>query len=223
MIPKDLERQLRELNNLIPQIAAAIVGIITAIGVIVAAVQGQTDGNSSSKGNQATTPAPSVSQPAQKPKEPTPGNTGGNYSKPEVKVSNYLTDQDNTQSVGVKTDVSVTFNGKDYPKSIISTQSNMYYRSEQTYIVPNGYTSLTYDAAWASNIPNEGNTGVIVVEFDGGLRDRVEIKPGESKHRTVDVRGGGRVTIKFTAYENGDKKSEAGRNGLAALSPMLHR
>lgn len=213
---RELQRMLNDFQQLVPAIVGAILAVVTAIGVLVAAVKEETP-------NPTTSPAPGASQPAQKPKEPTPGNTGGNFSKPEVNVSNYLTDQDSGNNYGVKTGVSVTFNGKDYPKSIISTQSNMYYSSEQTYIVPNGYTSLTYDAAWASNIPNEGNTGVIVVEFDGGLRDRVEIKPGESKRRTVDVRGGGRVTFKFTAYANGDKDSEAGKNGLAALRPMLNR
>lgn len=208
MIPKDLERQLRELNNLIPQIAAAIVGIITAIGVIVAAVQGG-DGDGSSK---RTTPSnPSTQTTTSKPAN------SGDYSKPEFADAKYLHTHRNSVW-DMQSGVDVTVDGKDYPQSLISTDNR---DSSAVFNIDERFSSLNYTAAWATNIPNSGGVGIIEVRLNGGLRDRVLVKQGEMKPRTVDVRGGGELRITMTAVDPVDDKKSVAPNGLAALTPTL--
>lgn len=209
MIPKDLERQLRELNNLIPQIAAAIVGIITAIGVIVAAIQsGDADGTSKrTNPSTQTTTTTTTSKPA----------NSGDYSKPEFADAKYL----HTHRTGVwdmQSGVDVTVDGKDYPQSLISTDT---WDSVATFKLDERFSALNYTAAWATNIPNSGGVGIIEVRLNGGLRDRVLVKQGEMKPRTVDVRGGGELRITMTAVDPVDDKKSVAPNGLAALTPTL--
>lgn len=209
MIPKDLERQLRELNNLIPQIAAAIVGIITAIGVIVAAVQGGDADGTSKRTNPSTqtTTTTTTSKPA----------NSGDYSKPEFADAKYL----HTHRTGVwdmQSGVDVTVDGKDYPQSLISTDNR---DSSGVFNIDERFSALNYTAAWATNIPNSGGVGIIEVRLNGGLRDRVLVKQGEMKPRTVDVRGGGELRITMTAVDPVDDKKSVAPNGLAALTPTL--
>lgn len=208
MIPKDLERQLRELNNLIPQIAAAIVGIITAIGVIVAAVQGSDADGTSKRTNPSTqTSTTTPSKPA----------NSGDYSKPEFADAKYL----HTHRNGVwdmQSGVDVTVDGKDYPQSLISTDNR---DSSAVFNIDERFSALNYTAAWATNIPNSGGVGIIEVRLNGGLRDRVLVKQGEMKPRTVDVRGGGELRITMTAVDPIDDQRRVAPNGLAALTPTL--
>lgn len=208
---RELQRTLNDFQQLVPAIVGAILAVVTAIGVLVAAVKEETP-------NPTTSPAPSTSQPAQKPKEPTPGNTGGNYSKPEFPDARYLHTHRGVK-YDVQSGVDVTFNKKDYPKSIIATSGSG--SSVAYYTVPEGYTSLTFDAAWASNIPNDDAIGIIEVKLNGGLRDRVTVVPGESKTRTVDVRGGGEIRIELSAVDKLDDKKRKAPNGLALLTPTL--
>lgn len=209
MIPKDLERQLRELNNLIPQIAAAIVGIITAIGVIVAAVQGGDADGTSKRTNPSTqtTTTTTTSKPA----------NSGDYSKPEFADAKYLHTHRN-YVWDMQSGVDVTVGGKDYPQSLISTDT---WDSVATFKLDERFSTLNYTAAWATNIPNSGGVGVIEVRLNGGLRDRVLVKQGETKPRTVDVRGGGELRITMTAVDPIDDQRRVAPNGLAALTPTL--
>lgn len=200
---KELERQLRDFQNLLPQIIGSVLAIITAIGVIVGAVApGLGSGSSNNRGNNSS---PSV-----------PGNAG-NYSKPEFADAKYL----HTHRSGVwdmQSGVDVTVNGKDYPKSLISTDN---YDSTAAFKIEEGYTKLDYTAAWASNIPHADGVGIIEVRLNGGLRDRVLVKPGEMKQRTVDVRGGGELRIYLRAVDEVDDKKKVAPNGLAVLTPTL--
>ena len=115
--------------------------------------------------------------------------------------------------------VDVTFNGQEYPKSLIST--NDYYASDGYFDVDKKYSTLNYTAAWASSIPNSDGVGVIEVYLNGGLRDRVTVKPGESKTRNADIRGGGRVHVKVYAVDKKDDKRDVAPNGLAVLTPTV--
>lgn len=208
MIPKDLERQLRELNNLIPQIAAAIVGIITAIGVIVAAVQGgDADGTSKRTNPSTQTSTTTTSKPA----------NSGDYSKPEFADAKYLHTHRN-YVWDMQSGVDVTVDGKDYPQSLISTDNR---DSSAVFNIDERFSALNYTAAWATNIPNSGGVGIIEVRLNGGLRDRVLVKQGEMKPRTVDVRGGGELRITMTAVDPIDDQRGVAPNGLAALTPTL--
>ena len=211
MIPKDLERQLRELNNLIPQIAAAIVGIITAIGVIVAAVQGG-DGDGSSKRTTPSNPSTQTSTTTTS----KPANSG-DYSKPEFADTKYLHTH-RKRVWDMQSGVDVTVDGKDYPQSLISTDNR---DSSAVFNINERFSALNYTAAWATNIPNSGGVGIIEVRLNGGLRDRVLVKQGEMKPRTVDVRGGGELRITMTAVDPVDDKKSVAPNGLAALTPTL--
>lgn len=66
---KELERQLRDFQNLLPQIVGSLLAVITAIGVIVAAVN-PGGGSGSLNGDKTPTPSPSASASAK------PGNSG---------------------------------------------------------------------------------------------------------------------------------------------------
>lgn len=204
---KELERQLRDFQNLLPQIVGSVLAIITALGVILGAVAPELGGSSSNNGGGNSSPsAPSK-----------PGNSG-KYSKPEFANPKYL----HTHRHGVlnmQSGVDVTFKGKDYPQSLISTNAKWYDKS--TFDVGKKYSTLNYTAAWASNIPNSGGVGVIEVYLNGGLRDRVTVKPGEAKKRNADIRGGGRVKIVMYAVDKVDDKKKVDSNGLAMLTPTL--
>lgn len=204
---KELERQLRDFQNLLPQIVGSLLAVITAIGVIVAAVN---PGGGSGSLNGEKTPTPSATA--------KPGNSG-DYSKPEFADAKYL--HTHRSSVhNMQSGVGVTFDGKDYPKSLIST-SDRYYEPTGYFDVDKKYSTLNYTAAWASNIPNTGGVGVVEVYLNGGLRDRVMVKPGESKVRNADIRGGGQVKIVMYALDKEDDKKKVASNGLAILTPTL--
>lgn len=201
---KDLERQLRDFQNLLPQIVGSLLAIITAIGVIIGAVAPELGGGSSKNGGNASSPS-------------APGNAG-DYSKPEFADPRYL----HTHRNGVnrmQSGVDVTFNGKNYPQSLVSTSDRR--KPEAFFEVDKKYSALNYTAAWASNIPNSGGVGVIEVYLNGGLRDRVTVKQGEAKARSADIRGGGTVMVKMYAVDKVDDKQEVYSNGLAVLTPTL--
>ena len=203
---KELERQLRDFQDLLPQIVGSLIAVITAIGVIVAAVN---PGGGSGSLNGDKTPTPSATA--------KPGNSG-DYSKPEFADAKYL--HTHRSSVDyMQSGVGVTFDGKDYPKSMISTSD--WFQPTGYFDVDKKYSTLNYTAAWASNIPNTGGVGVVEVYLNGGLRDRVMVKPGESKVRNADIRGGGQVKIVMYALDKEDDKKEVASNGLAILTPTL--
>lgn len=199
---KDLERQLRDFQNLLPQIVGSLLAIITAIGVIVAAIAPELGGDE--KGGTGSSPA-------------VPGNAG-DYSKPEFADPKYLhTHRDAVRRM--QSGVDVTFDGKNYPKSLVSTSDT--WDPEAFFKVDKKYSTLNYTAAWASNIPNSGGVGVVEVYLNGGLRDRVTVKQGETKARSADIRGGGTVRIKMYAVDKVDDQKEVDSNGLAVLTPTL--
>ena len=198
---KDAERMLRDFQNLLPQIVGSIVAVVSAIAVIVGLIKGG-DGEIGGPKDPAR---PSITAP-------------GDYSKPEFADAKYLhTHRDGINRM--QSGVDVTFNGQEYPKSLISTSN--FYDSDGYFDVDKKYSTLNYTAAWASNIPNSDGVGVIEVYLNGGLRDRVTVKPGESKTRAADIRGGGRVYIKVYAVDKKDDKQKVAPNGLAVLTPTV--
>lgn len=200
---------MKDIQELVPAVVAAIVAIATALGVLIPGLE---DGSSSNgkDGNAGTT----NSRPA------SPSKSEGGFSTPETTRSNYLVDQEKFNPRALKSNVSVTVDGKDYAKSLIST-AGKWYSSDQQFIVPAGYQSLNFTAAWSDTVPNSGGVGIVTVTLDGGERGKVYVKQGESKSQKIDVRGGGRVYIDFEAVNNLNEKDEAAANGLAVLSPIL--
>ena len=87
--------------------------------------------------------------------------------------------------------------------------------------MPAGYESLNFTAAWSDTVPNSGGVGIVTVTLDGGERGKVYVKQGESKPQKIDVRGGGRVKISFSAVNNLNENNGEAANGLAVLSPVL--
>lgn len=198
---KDAERMLRDFQNLLPQIVGSIVAVVSAIAVIVGLLNDAGPGGDGPK----YPDRPGISAP-------------GNYSKPEFADAKYLhTHRDRVYRM--QSGVGVTFNGQEYPKSLISTSDR--YDSGGYFDVDKKYSTLNYTAAWASNIPNSDGVGVIEVYLNGGLRDRVTVKPGESKTRNADIRGGGRVYVKVYAVDKKDDKQQVAPNGLAVLTPTV--
>ena len=197
---------LNDVQQLVPAIVGAIVAIATAIGVLVPSLE---DGSSSNAlgGNGGTSNS-------------RPTDSKGGFSKPETSSSNYLVDQEKFDPRELKSNVSVTVNGKDYAKSLISTD-NKARSSYQQFIVPAGYESLNFTAAWSDTVPNSGGVGIVTVTLDGGERGKVYIKQGQKKSQKIDVRGGGRVHIYFEAVNNRNENKGVAANGLAALSPVL--
>lgn len=204
---KELERQLRDFQNLLPQIVGSVLAIITALGVILGAIAPELGDSSSNNGGRNSSPS-----------APSKPGTSGDYSKPEFANPKYLHTHRDGHS-GMQSGIGVTFNGKDYPMSLISTSD--YFDSDGYFNLDKKYSTLNYTAAWASNIPNSGGVGVIEVYLNGGLRDRVMVKPGESKTRAADIRGGGRVHIKMYAVDKKDDKTKVAANGLAVLTPTV--
>lgn len=200
---------MKDIQELVPAVVGAIVAIATALGVLIPGLE---DGASSNgkDGNAGT----SISGPAN------PSKSQGGFSKPETTRSNYLVDQKKSGPSGLKSNVAVTVDGKDYAKSLIST-ANRGYSSYQDFYVPAGYQSLNFTAAWADTVPNSGGVGEITVTLDDGMRGKVYVKQGESKPQKIDVRGGGRVRISFKAVDNLNHKNHVDANGLAVLSPIL--
>ena len=203
---RELTRMLNDVQQLVPAIVGAIVAIATAIGVLVPSLE---DGSSSNAlgGNAGTSNS-------------RPTDSKGGFSKPETTVSNYLVDQEKFKPYSFQSNVSVTVGGKDYAKSLISTAGRPY-ESSQVFVVPAGYESLNFTAAWADTVPNSGGVGIVTVTLDGGERGKVYIKQGQKKSQKIDVRGGGRVHIYFEAVNNRNENKGVAANGLAALSPVL--
>ena len=203
---RELTRMMKDIQELVPAVVAAIVAIATALGMLIPALEDGSSGNGAGGNTGTSNSRASDSQ--------------GDFSKPETTVSNYLVDQEKFKAYRLKSNVSVTVDGKDYAKSLVSTAERLY-NSSQQFIVPAGYRSLDFTAAWADTVPNSGGVGIVTVTLDGGERGKVYVKQGEAKPQKIDVRGGGRVEISFSAVNNLNEKESAAANGLAALSPVL--
>lgn len=206
---KDMERLLRDFQNLLPQIIGSIVAVISAIAVIVGLIKG--DDNI---GGQKPSDRPGVTA------SPNPGN----YSKPGAAGVKYLTDSPVSQWTEdkVKSGYDVTVNGKDYKKSILSTDGQGYGdESYKAYKVPNTMRALSLKAAWSDTIPNSGGVGKVVVWRDGQLLGKFTVPVGEVVERTFDVRGGGRVEIYLVAHDPKNDQERVPSSGLAVLTPVV--
>ena len=81
--------------------------------------------------------------------------------------------------------------------------------------------TLNLKAAWVDTIPNSGGIGKVTVERDGQLLGEFTVPVGQVVERTLDVRGGGLVTVSLTAYDSKDDQKRVPSSGLAVLTPVV--
>jgi len=195
---------LKDFQELIPAVVGAIVALATAIGLLVPSLEGGSS-NIGGADNGGTT------------------NSQGGYSKPDAAGVKYLTDSAlNDSSFKVKSGYDVTVNGKDYKKSILSTDGQGYAsESHKVYVVPNTMRTLSLKAAWSDTIPNNGGVGKVAVWRDGQLLGKFTVPVGEVVERTFDVRGGGRVEIYLAAHDPKNDQNRVPSSGLAVLTPIV--
>ena len=144
---RELTRMLKDFQELIPAAVGAIVALITAIGLLIPGVQGDLSSNGGANHSGTT-------------------NSQGDYSKPGAAGVKYLTDFPVSRWIEdkVKSGYDVTVNGKDYKKSILSTDGQGYGdKSYKAYDVPNTMRTLSLKAAWSDTIPNNGGVGKVEV------------------------------------------------------------
>ncbi|WP_293829630.1 hypothetical protein [uncultured Corynebacterium sp.] len=201
---RELTRMLKDFQELIPAVVGAIVALATAIGLLVPSLEGGSS-NIGGADNGGTT------------------NSQGGYSKPDAAGVKYLTDSAlNDSSFKVKSGYDVTVNGKDYKKSILSTDGQGYAsESHKVYVVPNTMRTLSLKAAWSDTIPNNGGVGKVAVWRDGQLLGKFTVPVGEVVERTFDVRGGGRVEIYLAAHDPKNDQNRVPSSGLAVLTPIV--
>lgn len=195
---RELTRMLKEIQEFIPAAVGVIVAIATAIGVLVPSLEG----GSSIGGD---------------------GSTQGGVVQPGVTDTKYLTDNpSNSSERKIKSGMGVTVNGQEYKKSILSTDGDgTYYESFKTYLVADTARTLNLKAAWVDTIPNSGGIGKVTVERDGQLLGEFTVPVGQVVERTLDVRGGGRVTVSLTAHDSKDDQKRVPSSGLAVLTPVV--
>lgn len=200
---RELTWMFQDIQRLVPAAVGAILAIVTAIGVLVPSLEG---GSSSIGGaNSGTT------------------NSQGGYSKPEISGAKYLTDSPLTSGNGykLKSGYGVTVNGKEYKKSILSTDGEgVDYRSYKSYNVSDTMRTLNLKAAWVDTIPNSGGVGKVTIDREGQLLDQFTVKTGEIVERNIDVRGGGNVRITLEAFSKRDQ-NRVPSSGLAVLTPVV--
>ena len=200
---RELTRMLKEVQEFIPAAVGVIVAIATAIGVLVPSLEG---GSSIGGANNSGTT-----------------NSQGDYSKPGAAGVKYLTDNpSNSHDEKIKSGMGVTVNGREYKKSILSTDGPGTYRvSFKKYRVADTARTLNLKAAWVDTIPNSGGIGKVTVERDGQLLGEFTVPVGQVVERTLDVRGGGLVTVSLTAYDSKDDQKRVPSSGLAVLTPVV--
>ncbi|OFQ36685.1 MULTISPECIES: hypothetical protein [unclassified Corynebacterium] len=194
-----LTQMLKDFQRLIPAAVSVIVAIATAIGVIAGGLDGGSSGNPGANDSQ------------------------GGATQPGTTGSKYLTDDpSNHHDRKVKSGVGVTVNGKEYEKSILSTDGQG--RSQfsfKEYRVAETARTLNLKAAWVDTIPNSGGIGKVRITRDGQLLGEFSVKNGEIVARNFDVRGGGMVRITFSAYDPSNDQTRVPSSGLAVLTPVL--
>lgn len=210
---KDAERMLRDFQNLLPQIVGSIVAVVSAIAVIVGLL------NDAGVGGDKSSNLPSVTE------SQTPGTTDrpGVDSAPVKPVRTSIFTVGTNYAPGVNADVPVNFNGKSYDRSVISTAGNDWSTSRVDFNVPREYNTLEFDAAFATDIPNEAGVGQINVTLDGGERKTVDVIPGQATPVRVNIAGGGTVRIYFSVFTDAKKNQSVAPNGLAILNPVISR
>lgn len=201
---RELNRMLKDFQELIPAAVGAIVAIVTAIGLLIPGVQGDLSSNGGANHSGPT-------------------NSQGDYSKPGAAGVKYLTDNpSNFHHSKVKSGYEVTVGGKDYKKSILSTDGQGWNsESYKEYVVPDTMRTLTLKAAWSDTIPNNGGIGKVTVSRDGQRLGQFTVPVGEIVERTFDVRGGGDVMIHLTAHDPKDDQKRVPSSGLAVLTPIV--
>ena len=150
-------------------------------------------------------------------------NSQGGYSKPGAAGVKYLTDSpSNYHDRKVKSGYEVTVGGKDYKKSILSTDGQGWNsESYKEYVVPDTMRTLSLKAAWSDTIPNNGGIGKVTVSRDGQRLGQFTVPVGEVVERTFDVRGGGDVMIHLVAYDSKNDQKRVPSSGLAVLTPVV--
>ncbi|SIQ26262.1 hypothetical protein CAFEA_03940 [Corynebacterium afermentans subsp. afermentans] len=201
---RELTRMLKDFQELIPAVVGAIVALATAIGLLVPSLEGGSS-NIGGADNGGTT------------------NSQGGYSKPGAAGVKYLTDNPTSfHDRKIKSGMGVTVNGKEYEKSILSTDGEGGGRvTFKKYHVADTARTLNLKAAWVDTIPNSGGTGKVTVERDGQLLGTFTVPAGQVVERTLDVRGGGRVTVYLTAHDPKDDQKRVPSSGLAVLTPVV--
>ena len=199
---RELTRMFKDVQELVPAIVGAILAIVTALGILIPGLDGGSSSNAGT-GNGG------------------PTNSQGGFSKPEAAGPNYLTNHETWSSgSNIKSGYAVTVNGKDYEKSILSTDG--YGKgSEKEFYVADTAQALVLSAAWADDIPNSGGTGKVLVKRDNQVLDRFSVEVGEVVKRKINVRGGGTVKIYLNAVDHTPDKEAVAASGLAILTPVL--
>lgn len=201
---RELTRMLKDFQELIPAVVGAIVAIATAIGLLVPSLEGGSS-NIGGADNSGTT------------------NSQGGHSKPGSAGVKYLTDNpSNFHDSEIKSGYEVTVGGKDYKKSILSTDGHGWgSESFKRYVVPDTMRTLSLKAAWSDTIPNSGGIGTVTVSRDGQRLGQFTVPVGEIVERTFDVRGGGEVQIHLIAHDSKNDQKRVPSSGLAVLTPIV--
>lgn len=203
---KDLERQLREFQNLLPQIVGSLLAIITAIGVIIGAIAPELGGGSHSNGRGGDTATGQITKP----------------SKSDLADYRAINDGgiDYISARNFQADLGVTVNGKDYDRSFLSSEAGLG-GSYHAFDIPKSAGTLSFKAAWADTVPNEGGLGTIEVKLNGAPRKTIKVAQGKTVDVQIDVRGGGRLKIALSAVDSKDGSTRVNSSGLALLSPKV--
>lgn len=199
---RELTRMFKDVQELVPAVVGAILAIVTALGILIPGLDGGSSSNAGT-GNGG------------------PTNSLGGFSKPEAATPNYLTNHEiNHSAINIKSGYAVTVNGKDYEKSILSTDGAAD-GSAVSFSVADTAQALVLSAAWVDDIPNSGGTGKVLVKRDNQVLDRFSVEVGEVVKRKINVRGGGRVRIYLNAVDHTPDKEAVAASGLAILTPVL--
>ena len=199
---RELTRMFKEVQELVPAVVGAILAIVTALGILIPGLDRDSSSNAGS-GNGG------------------PTNSLGGFSKPEAAGPNYLTNHERSYTASnIKSGYAVTVNGKDYEKSILSTDGAAD-GSAVSFSVADTAQALVLSAAWVDDIPNSGGTGKVLVKRDNQVLDRFSVEVGEVVKRKINVRGGGTVRIYLNAVDHTPDKEAVAASGLAILTPVL--
>lgn len=199
---RELTRMFKDVQELVPAVVGAILAIVTALGILIPGLDRDSSSNAGS-GNGG------------------PTNSLGGFSKPEAAGPNYLTNHERSYTASnIKSGYAVTVNGKDYEKSILSTDGAAD-GSAVSFSVADTAQALVLSAAWVDDIPNSGGTGKVLVKRDNQVLDRFSVEVGEVVKRKINVRGGGTVRIYLNAVDHTPDKEAVAASGLAILTPVL--
>lgn len=203
---RDINKLLNNIENLIPQIVAAIVALTALVGTVAGLAQNGSSINSSKAGNPIVSDGPS---------DGTGSNPGLSPSPKLAKEQLLIPDgRENITYGWFDQGVEVKVGDKVFTDS---ARAHSTYNSHDPYIkrtLNKEFRRATFTAVWDENIVNEKKEATVDVYVNGNLTQSEIVQKGATVDFDVPVANVTTLSIETPGWDNG---------GLSIVNGVLYR